>query len=126
MTKLLLLFLFYALGLLLSGLLLAGLMPVFLYCKKCFGHLESDEAWNVYFQSLSDQALLGRIFLLYTLSICIVAGMGCWILKALTFQYAPLLSLLLVAFGLGRTVLRYGKQREKLVEKINRLREHIE
>lgn len=120
MGKLIGIILVYACGISLAGILSIGLLMLLLFLKKRMQHM-TEETWDLYFRNLSKRGFLLRGFVIYVIALCFIGSLSFIVFEVFNYGASNILSKIFVLVGVVYIVLKYSINKEKILNKLNRL-----
>ena len=120
MAKVLIALVVLLLGQKLAVIAAIGFFLLILFFKKKVQRMDAN-SWEQYFRSFSVSSILRRMFLLYGIGEIVSGICSFGIFSALKYAHPVGLTFLVVGTDVLWTLLKYRKNREPLVEKIEKL-----
>lgn len=104
-----------------SDLVLVALFLATFYVKKKISKMD-EVKWDLYFKSMSNSSYLIKLGILSLISLTLISVFGYYIFTAFGFESGAFLSVFTGVLGIARMLFKFKKNKNKLLEKINKLR----
>lgn len=104
-----------------AGLVFLALLLTSFYIKKKTNKMD-EEKWDLYFKSMSNFAYLIRFWLVYLISLMVIAIVEYYILIAFDFEDSLLITVITILLGIIKMIFKFRGNMSELVEKIDKIR----